>query len=170
VELNVAEKLRHLPSDDSAEAAPSPTIANSQAPTPAIADLPVWRQSAMRMKPSDPAVAKEMGSVPASELNLEWIYGYGAQVGGKTERGKERGAGGLCLCVLVVNVSWCWSDVLACAVCVVIQASNENCDSMNLGGVQESRSNLFYSASGDIIYHAATAGIVYKKVRLCYTS
>lgn len=34
--------------------------------------------------------------------------------------------------------------------------------------VQESRANLFYSASGDIIYHAATAGIVYKKVRLFF--
>lgn len=107
----MAEKLRHLPSDDSAEAGPSPTIANSQAPTPAIADLPVWRQSAMRMKPSDPAVAKEIGSVPASELNLEWIYGYGAQVRGTNiglsgggGEGKEGGAGVFSCCVLVVEV------------------------------------------------------------------
>jgi hypothetical protein len=73
---------------------------------------------------------------PDASLHLEYVHGYRAQV---------------CNC-LQLNMFWRCAIGLELLVIVF----NNYC---TMFGAQDSRNNLYYSASGTVVYHAAALGI-----------
>lgn len=82
VDIDLTERLKTTPiEDDTPIITPKAGAASQSAAEPSSAaatTTSAWQATAATLKPSEPP--PEINTPPNSELNLEWVYGYGGKV------------------------------------------------------------------------------------------